>query len=55
MCGLVGLETYRLWLADIGVAEQQPYAFACECGRSGCALTVSATPDQYDVRGANAH
>jgi hypothetical protein len=45
----------RLWLADIGVAEQQPYPFACECGRSGCALIVSATPDQYDVRGADAH
>ncbi|GAA3597997.1 hypothetical protein [Kribbella ginsengisoli] len=45
----------RLWLADIAVAEQQPYPFACECGRSGCALTVSETPDEYDARGADAH
>jgi len=45
----------RLWLADIGVAEQQPYPFACECGRPGCALTVPATPDEYDARGADAH
>ncbi|WP_328320986.1 hypothetical protein OHA70_23220 [Kribbella sp. NBC_00382] len=39
----------RLWLADIG-QPQQPYDFACECGRSGCALTVSLTPDQYEVQ-----
>jgi hypothetical protein len=45
----------RLWLADIGVTDQQAYPFSCECGRSGCALTVSATPDEYGVRGANAH
>jgi hypothetical protein len=44
----------RLWLADIGVTVQQPYPFACECGRSTCALTVSATPDEYDVRRAAA-
>ncbi|WP_199240085.1 MULTISPECIES: hypothetical protein [Kribbella] len=40
----------RLWQADLGLTELPPYPFACECGRSGCDLTWSATPDQYDVR-----
>jgi hypothetical protein len=40
----------RLWQADIGLDELPPFPFACECGRSGCSETWSATPDQYDVR-----
>jgi hypothetical protein len=40
----------RLWLADIGVEDVPEFPFACECGRSGCTDTWSATPDQYDVR-----
>lgn len=41
----------RLWQADIGLAELAPFGFACECGRSGCGLTWSGTPDEYDARG----
>ncbi|WP_238152443.1 hypothetical protein [Kribbella speibonae] len=40
----------RLWQADIGLAELPPYPFACECGRSGCAVTWAGTPDEYDAR-----
>jgi hypothetical protein len=40
----------RLWQADIGLAELQPYPFACECGRSGCLRTWSGTPDDYDTQ-----
>ncbi|WP_148256707.1 zeta toxin family protein [Kribbella flavida] len=39
----------RLWQADRGFAELPPFPFACECGRSGCALTVEGSPDQYDA------
>jgi hypothetical protein len=45
----------RLWQADLGRADLPPFPFACECGRSGCDLTWTGTPDQYDVRGADAH
>jgi hypothetical protein len=45
----------RLWLADIGVTDSPSYPFACECGRAGCDLSWTATPDQYDVSGADAH
>jgi hypothetical protein len=40
----------RLWQADIGLAELPPYPFACECGTSGCTLTWSGRPDEYDAR-----
>jgi hypothetical protein len=40
----------RLWQADRGLAELPPYPFACECGTSGCTVTWSGTPDEYDVR-----
>ncbi len=47
---LAACRQLRLWLADIGVEDVPPFPFACECGRSGCTDTWSATPDQYDVR-----
>lgn len=40
----------RLWQADIGLAELPAYPFACECGTSGCSVTWSGTPDEYDIR-----
>ncbi|WP_350277833.1 hypothetical protein [Kribbella sp. HUAS MG21] len=40
----------RLWQADAGLEALPPYPFACECGTSGCAVTWSGTPDEYDVR-----
>ncbi|MEV6285594.1 hypothetical protein [Kribbella sp. NPDC051770] len=40
----------RLWAADINLADVPAFDFTCECGRSGCCRTWSATPDQYDVR-----
>jgi len=40
----------RLWQADIGLAALPPYPFACECGRSGCTVVWSGTPDEYDAR-----
>ncbi|MEV8373051.1 hypothetical protein AB0P21_09960 [Kribbella sp. NPDC056861] len=52
---LAACRQIRLWLADIGVREQRPFPFACECGTTGCALSCDLTPDQYDVRGADAH
>ena len=40
----------RLWQADIGLAKLPPYPFGCECGTSGCTVTWSGTPDEYDIR-----
>jgi hypothetical protein len=40
----------RLWQADRGLPELPPYPFACECGTSGCTVTWSGTPDEYDAR-----
>jgi hypothetical protein len=40
----------RLWQADIGLSELPPYAFACECGRSGCVDIWSGTPDDHDTQ-----
>lgn len=47
---LAACRQIRLWLADIGVADQRPFPFACECGLSGCAEVLAVTPDEYDVR-----
>jgi hypothetical protein len=46
---LAACRQIRLWLADIGVDEQQPFPFACECGTSGCAEVLPVTPDEYDT------
>lgn len=44
---LAACRQISLWLADIGVEEQQPYPFACECGTSGCGETRPTTPRNY--------
>lgn len=51
---LAACRQIRLWLADLGVPEQRPYPFACECGRSGCTEVLPVTPDEYDARRAAA-
>ncbi len=44
---LAACRQIQLWLADIGVDDQRPYPFACECGTPGCTETASVTPDAY--------
>ena len=39
----------RLWQQAAHIAVLPPFPFACECGRSGCAVTWPATPDEYDA------
>lgn len=40
----------RQWRDAVGLANAPHYPFACECGRSGCAATWRATPDEYEER-----
>jgi hypothetical protein len=42
----------RLWMRDAGLTVMPSYPFACECGRSGCSATWTATPDEYTARTA---
>ena len=41
----------RMWQSDRGFADLPPFPFACECGGSGCDLTLVGNPDQYDALG----
>jgi hypothetical protein len=34
-------------MRDAGLTVMPSYPFACECGRSGCRATWTATPDDY--------
>jgi hypothetical protein len=43
----------RLWMRDAGLTVMPSYAFGCECGRSGCRATWTATPDDYAARTAS--
>jgi hypothetical protein len=43
----------RLWMRDAGLTVIPSYPFACECGRSGCRATRTATPDDYTARTAS--
>jgi hypothetical protein len=40
----------RLWMRDAGLTLMPSYPFGCECGRSGCRATWTATPDDYAAR-----
>lgn len=43
----------RLWQDGAGLPDPPLYAFACECGRSRCRATWTATPDEYQRRAAS--
>jgi len=43
----------RLWTRDAGLTVMPSYPFGCECGRSGCHATWTATPDDYAARTAS--
>ncbi|HEY6492355.1 MAG TPA: hypothetical protein VIZ43_03720 [Trebonia sp.] len=43
----------RLWMRDAGLTVMPSYPFGCECGRSGCRATWTATPDDYAARTAS--
>jgi hypothetical protein len=43
----------RLWMRDAGLTVMPTYPFGCECGRSGCRATWTATPDDYAARTAS--
>jgi hypothetical protein len=43
----------RLWMQDAGLTVMPAYPFGCECGRSGCRATWTATPDAYAARTAS--
>jgi len=43
----------RLWMRDAGLTVMPAYPFGCECGRSGCRATWTATPDDYAARTAS--
>lgn len=47
---LAACRQLRLWQKAEGLSSLPPYPFACECGRSGCTLQWSGTPDGYDRR-----
>ena len=40
----------RLWMQDAGLSAMPPYPFGCECGKSMCRATWTATPDDYAAR-----
>ena len=42
----------RLWQEAVGLRDAPLYAFACECGRSRCQATWTATPEQYQRQAA---
>jgi len=43
-----------LWTATEGITDPVRFPFACECGRSGCAATCTATAPEYTDRPAGA-
>jgi hypothetical protein len=43
----------RLWMRDTRLTVMPTYPFGCECGRSGCRATWTATPDHYAARTAS--
>jgi hypothetical protein len=45
----------RLWAQDAGLTALPGYPFGCECGRSGCRATWTATPDDYAAKAASGH
>lgn len=43
----------RVWTLDAGLIVMPSYPFGCECGKSGCRATWTATPDDYAARTAS--
>jgi hypothetical protein len=43
----------RLWMRDAWLTVMPSYPFGCECGKSGCRATWTATPDDYAARTAS--
>lgn len=42
----------RLWMRAAGLATMPTYPFGCECGKSRCQATWTATPDAYATKTA---
>ena len=40
----------RLWMQDAGLTMMPTHPFGCECGKSRCRATWTATPDDYAAR-----
>jgi hypothetical protein len=40
----------RLWMQYAGLTAMPTYPFGCECGKSMCRATWTATPDDYAAR-----